>query len=226
MRVREIFERFLAQRNAGRGVWKWEHYLDAYARHLSKFRNQAAVLLEIGVYSGGSLDMWRDYLGPKAQIVGVDIEPACKAYEAPGIRIYIGDQGDARFWKRVKKSEPVLDIVVDDGGHLPIQQQVTFEALWPHLRPGGVYVCEDIHGDPNAFASYVHALSHRFNASDGIKESHDDPANRLVTKTNSLQAEMRSMTLYPYLAVFEKNPAPVDQLRAPKRGSEWQPHLR
>jgi ubiquinone/menaquinone biosynthesis C-methylase UbiE len=36
-------------------------------------------ILEIGVYSGGSLDMWRDYFGPTAHVTGIDIQPACMA---------------------------------------------------------------------------------------------------------------------------------------------------
>src|SRR5262245_3116872 len=49
----------------GRGIWKWTHYFDIYHRHLSKFIGREVHLLEIGVYSGGSLQMWRDYLGQK-----------------------------------------------------------------------------------------------------------------------------------------------------------------
>src|SRR5437016_1539396 len=50
----------------GPGIWKWDHYFDIYDRHFAKFRGHDSYLLEIGVYSGGSLKMWRDYLGPKA----------------------------------------------------------------------------------------------------------------------------------------------------------------
>ena len=43
---------------------KWDRYLDVYHRHFAKFRGTAANILEIGVQSGGSLLMWREYFGP------------------------------------------------------------------------------------------------------------------------------------------------------------------
>ena len=64
------------------------------------------------------------------------------------IHVLIGDQADRTFWRRMiaHGTLPPLDIVIDDGGHTPDQQRVTLEELLPHIRPGGVYVCEDIHG--------------------------------------------------------------------------------
>lgn len=32
-------------------------------------------MLEIGVFGGGSLDMWKAYLGEEAKVIGVDINP-------------------------------------------------------------------------------------------------------------------------------------------------------
>ena len=65
--------------NSGKLLHKWMHYFDIYERHLERFRNTAPIMLEIGVSGGGSLAMWKDYLGPEAKIVGIDIDPACKA---------------------------------------------------------------------------------------------------------------------------------------------------
>ena len=36
--------------------------------HLSRFRGEPVTLLEIGVLGGGSLQMWRSYLGPQSRI--------------------------------------------------------------------------------------------------------------------------------------------------------------
>src|SRR5690349_20921641 len=52
--LREYFDRV----STGPGVWKWLHYFDIYHRHLSKFRGRPVSIVEIGVYSGGSLSMW------------------------------------------------------------------------------------------------------------------------------------------------------------------------
>src|SRR5215467_12872779 len=111
----------------GPGIWKWMHYFDIYDRHFSKFVGREVHVLEIGIYSGGSLPMWREYFGEQSHIYGVDIEEACRAYEGERIKIMIDDQADRMFWAEFKKSVPVIDILIDDGGHLAEQQLVTLE---------------------------------------------------------------------------------------------------
>lgn len=148
----------------GRGIWKWRHYFDLYHRHFSRFIGREVHVLEIGVYSGGSLEMWRHYFGPRCRIYGVDIQPACKTYEDDHARIFIGDQADRTFWHSFREQAPLIDILIDDGGHEPHQQIITIEEMLPHLRPGGVYLCEDIHGLGNAFAARAHALADQLNA--------------------------------------------------------------
>ena len=54
--------------NGGNTTWKWLHYFDIYERHLHRFRNRKPVMLEIGVFDGGSLRMWRDYFGPDCRM--------------------------------------------------------------------------------------------------------------------------------------------------------------
>src|SRR5688572_15994126 len=61
----------------GRRVHKWVHYLPIYDRYFSAMRGTQFKFLEIGVFGGGSLDMWREYFGPDAKIFGVDVNPAC-----------------------------------------------------------------------------------------------------------------------------------------------------
>ena len=84
------------------------HYFPIYERHLARFRNTDVHVVEIGIYSGGSLQMWRKYFGPRANIVGVDIANATKVYEGhpkygrPD-RIVLGDQSSPKFWERFKK---------------------------------------------------------------------------------------------------------------------------
>lgn len=131
--------------NKGRVISKWQHYFDVYDRHFSRFRNQEIVILEIGVYQGGSLQMWRDYFGEKAKIYGIDINPRCKELEEENTKIFIGSQSDRKFLKEIKKSIPPVDILIDDGGHTMRQQIVTFEELFDHVKDNGVYLCEDLH---------------------------------------------------------------------------------
>lgn len=207
----------------GPGICKWRHYFEIYDRHLSRFRGQQAHVLEIGVHSGGSLDMWHDYFGAKAFIYGVDIMPECRAYEAPGIKIFIGDQADRSFWRDFRRRVPCLDIVIDDGGHEPEQQIVSLEELLPFLRPGGVYLCEDIHGTGNKFASYLHGLADRLNDASQINDFPDDDTRRLFGRTTAFQSAIGSIHLYPFVAVLERNATPVTELRAARHGTRWQP---
>jgi hypothetical protein len=52
-------------------------------------------------------------------------------------------------------------------------------------RRGGVYCCEDIHGFPNEFASYVHRLAHRLKHSANIEEHADDNERSLAGSIRS-----------------------------------------
>jgi SAM-dependent methyltransferase len=131
--------------NPGRLIQKWHHYFEIYHRHFAPFRGRSPVVLEIGVFHGGSLQMWRDYFGAGAQIVGIDVDPRCRQIEEDGVSILIGDQADRRFLAEVRQRHPHIDIVIDDGGHGMAQQIASFEELYPHLQPHGVYLCEDIH---------------------------------------------------------------------------------
>ena len=205
----------------GPGIWKWRHYFDIYQRHFNRFVCREVHVLEIGIYSGGSLLMWKEYFGEKAKIYGVDIHESCRAFEDERTKIFIGDQADRSFWADVKKTAPLVDIVIDDGGHLPEQQLVTLEELLPHVRPGGFYFCEDIHYNFNDFAAYVQGLSdnlnefHRWNVGSPLRAAHSTPS--------TFQAAVNSIHLYPFAAVIEKYDTPVHDLVCPKHGTQWQP---
>jgi len=131
--------------NTGKLISKWNHYFDVYDRHFSKFRGTDVHIVEFGVFQGGSLQMWKDYFGPKAKIYGVDINPHCKQLEEDQVKIFIGDQADKKFLRSIAEAIPRIDILLDDGGHTMKQQINTFEVLFPIIDKNGVYLCEDIH---------------------------------------------------------------------------------
>jgi hypothetical protein len=124
---------------------KWTHYFDIYDRHFNKYRNKEIVLLEIGVFQGGSLQMWKNYFGGKAKIFGIDVDPRCKQLEEEDIKIFIGSQSDRSFLRQVKEQIPPVDILIDDGGHTMTQQIVTYEELFDYVKDDGIYLCEDLH---------------------------------------------------------------------------------
>ena len=133
------------EKNTGRLIHKWKHYFEIYDRHFSRFRGTDVQIVEFGGFQGGSLQMWKDYFGPKCKIIGVDINPHCKDLEEDQIEIIIGDQEDRSFLKQLSKDIPRIDILIDDGGHTMIQQINTFELLFDSIDENGVYLCEDLH---------------------------------------------------------------------------------
>lgn len=203
-------ETYFDTHTVGPGIWKWRHYFDIYERHFAKFTGREVHVLEIGVFSGGSLGMWQDYFGPACRVYGVDLVPECKAYETETIKIFIGDQSDPEFWRQFLREVPRIDVVVDDGGHLVHQQVATFESLFAHLQPGGVYLCEDVHGSANPFNGYVSGLARSLNSWEG---------------PTGFQKLVGSIHLYPFVAVLEKPDVPMTEMDSPRRGTEWQPFL-
>ncbi|MBQ6976217.1 MAG: class I SAM-dependent methyltransferase, partial [Selenomonadaceae bacterium] len=124
---------------------KWLHYFHIYDKWFKDFRGTDLVFVEIGVQNGGSLQMWKDYFGKDAKIIGIDIDERCKAFEEDQISIEIGSQESVEFWNGFKKKYPRVDILLDDGGHTMQQQIVTFQQMFPHIKDGGIYMCEDCH---------------------------------------------------------------------------------
>lgn len=131
--------------NEARYIAKWEHYFEVYDRYFSKYRNQEVNILEIGLWQGGSLQMWQHYFGPKARIFGIDIDPRCKTFEEQNVQVFIGSQSDRVFLRDVRARLPKLDILIDDGGHSMKQQITTFEELFDQVKDDGIYLCEDVH---------------------------------------------------------------------------------
>jgi len=211
-RAAGALESYFDAHTEGPGITKWRHYFEIYERHLERFRGKPVHIVEIGVLGGGSLQMWRDYFGPDTHIYGVDINPASRGLARDGVEIFIGDQGDPGFWERFLESSPTIDVVIDDGGHLPGQQAVTLESLLLHIRPGGVYICEDIHGPFHPFHSFV----------DGLTRSLSDvgmPGRR--NPANSLHQQIASVHHYPILTVIEKTGSRTDAFESPRRGTLW-----
>lgn len=210
----------------GPGIWKWDHYFEIYHRHLQQFRGREVKILEIGIYSGGSLRMWKEYFGAGCRIYGVDIEPSCKIYEDESISVFIGDQSDRNFWNRFLSEVGSVDVVIDDGSHVPSHQIASLEALLPHLSPGGVYICEDVHCSYNPFFSYVHGMAHNLNAFNQVEDNVESTNRRSVALASAIQSHVDSIHLYPYVVVIERRRAPVTELTSIKRGTKWEPFLK
>lgn len=192
--------------NKGRLIHKWVHYLDVYERHFSRFRDRDITVLEIGVSHGGSLQMWKEYFGPRAKIYGIDINPKCKEFEEENIKIFIGSQSDRTFLREVLKSVPTFDILIDDGGHTMKQQIVSFEELFSHVKPDGVYLCEDLHtsyrldygGGHKREGSYI---EYSKNFIDSLNAYHSYQG---TLKVSEFTKSVKSLHYYDSMLVIEK----------------------
>jgi hypothetical protein len=204
------------EHNPGRLIDKWLHYFDIYHRHFAVFRDEPVTVVEFGVYHGGSLQMWKRYFGSRARIVGVDIDPTCKALEEDRIEIHIGDQADADFLERLCSDVGEFHILIDDGGHMMRQQITTFEHMFPRLASDGVYLVEDLHtsywheygggykrpaewlgfGKPRTFIEYSKGLI------DALNAWHSRDPRRLPISDFTTSA--RSMHYYGSVLVVEK----------------------
>ena len=207
---------YLEKHPDGRLVHRWRHYFDIYHRHFAAYRGEAITVIEIGVFNGGSVRMWRDYFGPLATVVGVDINSGCKQFEEPGIDIAIGDQSDRGFLRSLADRYPDFAILIDDGGHQMEQQIATFEELYPRLRANGVYLCEDIHssylsefgggfGQRHTFVEFIKAHVDQLNAY--FSRDHSQLAPTEFTRSTN------SIHFYDSVAIVEKSPhVPPEQV--------------
>ena len=140
----ELFRIFSADTD----VHKWHHYFDIYTRYFERYRDRPITMLEIGVFRGGSLRMWKEYFHPDSTIVGVDIDRSCQAHEIAGQNVFvrIGSQADPTFLAKVNGEFGPFDIILDDGSHKTHHQIVSFGALFRSaLKDDGCYMVEDVH---------------------------------------------------------------------------------
>lgn len=138
---------------------KWSSYFPVYDVLFSRYRGTKCTFVEIGVLNGGSLFMWRDYFGPGARIIGIDLNPEAERWRDEGFEIFIGNQADPSFWRTFFDQVGEVDVVLDDGGHTNEQQIVTTMQCVPHIRDCGLMVVEDTHtsyfrsfGNPSAYS--------------------------------------------------------------------------
>lgn len=137
-----LFEKWLATDR--HPSMKWSTYLPVYEQFFARYRNRPVRLLEIGVKDGGSLQLWKRYLGPYAVIVGIDIDPECAKLEEDQVHVRIGSQIDFEFLHMVNTEFGPFDVVIDDGSHLQSDMRSTFNHFYPLIDRNGVYVVEDL----------------------------------------------------------------------------------
>lgn len=151
-------------------------YLRVYDEYLWPRQVNIHAFLEVGWWKGESMRMWRDYLPPDCAVVGVDIE---QKDPLPGVHFRQADQRDKARLDVISNEFGLWDVIVDDASHISAYTRATFQHLWPHLRPGGLYFVEDLqvsyhpswggHPDPDSRGTIMHALKR---LADGVHHGH------------------------------------------------------
>ena len=129
-------------------------YTQHYEQLLSEVRNDFAKVLEIGVETGRSHRLWLEYF-PNAKIYGYDIfeygydELQRLQKDNPFLDrsvMFKGDQSNVEDLNRFKSEHGNnFNMIIDDGGHTMEQMQTSLNHLWDSVKPGGIYVIEDLH---------------------------------------------------------------------------------
>jgi hypothetical protein len=131
-------------------------YSKKYSEVFEPIRNKVKTVLEIGVYHGNSLRVWRDYF-PNAKICGIDnLSSYANKNEKLNIWSYfthdelnsfiigIGDQRDKGFLESFGNTYGLFDIIIDDGNHTRECNSKAFEYIKKYLTVEGIYSIEDV----------------------------------------------------------------------------------
>lgn len=182
------FRQYYDTHAIGRGIWKWANAIDAYDRHFGGWAYQQVKLAEVGVQSGGSIEMWQGGLGQQIHVYGFDINTNCRSFANTaaigGVTITIGDQANPQMWKSFFQTTPALDVLIDDGGHEFHQMLTTLYEVYPHINSGGFLVIEDIHG-PKYMAGFF------------------APAAQYIGQ-QAIHGLVDSVHVYPFLLIVQK----------------------
>jgi hypothetical protein len=135
-------------------------YLDIYAPLFDPIQDTVKNVLEIGVYYGDSISLWRDYFF-NANVYGIDINDP--PYEPMSRTFFLkGDAYNLEFIQRQGLNNKRFDIMIDDGPHTLTSMQFFASNYSQLLTSGGILVIEDIQYPewiPSIISSFPSALT-------------------------------------------------------------------
>ncbi|MCH7792785.1 MAG: class I SAM-dependent methyltransferase [Planctomycetes bacterium] len=120
---------------------KSETFYRRYQRIFDELAMDDPVIVELGVYRGHSLRVWKEAY-PRSTVIGFD-RTAPEVLPGDGIEFVQGSQDSPEDLRNVLQFADHIDIVIDDCSHIASLTRVAFETLFDHVRPGGFYVIED-----------------------------------------------------------------------------------
>ncbi|MEM9966587.1 MAG: hypothetical protein AAF755_00660 [Pseudomonadota bacterium] len=146
-------------------VRRGHHYTTLYEMLLYPYRDKPLSILELGLQIGGpeqgkpvdrkttklpSINMWIDYL-PFARIFGLDISDFSWFSHERFSFIQCDMDERANIEKAAHQIGQSLDFIIDDASHASHHQQLAFLEFWPWLKPGGLYIIEDLQWQSPAY---------------------------------------------------------------------------
>lgn len=134
-------------RHTGKVSDKWDLYLDVYDRVLAPWRERPIDFIEVGVQNGGSLEIWARYFAAARTLTGCDIDARCGAlaFDDPRVAVVVAPVNTAAAARALLERAPAFDVFIDDGSHVSADIVLAFCNYFRHVRPGGVYLIEDLH---------------------------------------------------------------------------------
>jgi hypothetical protein len=215
MQKSQLIERLVqAYRSSPHPSFKVTNYFPIYAELFGHLVDQPCTFIETGILNGGSLFMWRSWLGPQARIIGIDLNPAAKKWEDHGFEIYIGDQGDPTFWKNNLKNIGHFDAFLDDGGHQSFQQIVTLTEAMNYMKPESLIAIEDtVASHMSDFSDHMSRsfLEYAKDTTDLLSARNSDLWPRQYPKLRNKKiidyfSNIYSITFYTGIVAFKTNP--------------------
>jgi SAM-dependent methyltransferase len=141
MRLTDISQRIGAPHESTKSASLYE----LYDRYFAELEERSITLLELGVYTGESIKVFASYF-KNGKIIGVDLED--RGADFSGYRnvvFALGDQRNAEQLNQICATHAPdgVDIIIDDASHYGSWSLMSYSVLYPHLKPGGLYVVED-----------------------------------------------------------------------------------
>jgi hypothetical protein len=128
------------------GSTSHHNYNAFYDSVLPPYRDRATAILELGVLHGCSLRAWREYF-VNATIYGIDNDSSRLngITDRERIILFHADTTNRDAFLELTARLPLFDFICDDCSHIFSEQLFALAVLWPKLKPGGIYIVEDIY---------------------------------------------------------------------------------
>jgi hypothetical protein len=196
------------------------NYTRIYSQYFSHFKNDPIKFLEIGIFKGNSVKFWEDYF-PNAELHFIDVNSMNILYHSMRSHYHFIDQAHAIRLKRFAEKYGPFDVILDDGGHTMNQQITSFNALFSSIKPGGLYIIEDLHtshwktyggsgnleeANEGTAVGYLKSLVDHVNfpgAASGVADVHKLPED-IKCQMHWLRESIEAIHFYTSLCIIEK----------------------